>query len=99
MTEDTMLTTGGRPYLVWSNEHRMWWAPLQLGYTIHVNAAGRYTHKEALEICTRAIRGWRPGMAPPELMIPLADALAIFAGFAAPGPMSEPPDMLFRMPG
>ncbi len=42
-------------YLVWSNEHRRWWAPHHAGYVERVSAAGRYTREQALDICQRAL--------------------------------------------
>jgi hypothetical protein len=39
----------GDVYLVWSNEHRAWWRPNAQGYTVHHEAAGRYTREEALQ--------------------------------------------------
>lgn len=30
-------------YLIWSNEHQMWWGPNHTGYTRWVEEAGRYT--------------------------------------------------------
>jgi hypothetical protein len=56
-------------YLIWSNEHRAWWRPKSCGYTIHVDAAGRYAHDEALEICRSAHDGWWPGSPPPEIPV------------------------------
>lgn len=41
-------------YLVWSNEHQMWWRPGHRGYTRTIEEAGRYSHTEATEIVSRA---------------------------------------------
>ena len=42
-------------YLIWSNEHRMWWKPARRGYTEGLALAGRYTREEALQICKDAL--------------------------------------------
>ena len=41
-------------YLVWSNEHRMWWKPLHRGYTLFIEEAGRYPYEAAARICDGA---------------------------------------------
>lgn len=45
-------------FLIWSNEHNSWWRPGSMGYTRHVEAAGRYTLEQALQICNGANYGW-----------------------------------------
>ena len=40
----------GKAWLVWSNEHRCWWADDRCGYRGTVDAAGRYTLAEAISI-------------------------------------------------
>lgn len=62
-------------YLVWSNEHRAWWAPGECGYTIELDRAGRYTRERAIAICRRAMGGWRPGTPFNELAIKERDAI------------------------
>lgn len=42
-------------YLIWSNEHRRWWAPNECGYVPDVKSAGRYTREQALDICRNAL--------------------------------------------
>lgn len=37
-------------WLVWSNEHKSWWAPGHKGYTSSREKAGRYTLEEAVNI-------------------------------------------------
>lgn len=37
-------------YLVWSNEHQMWWRDSRSGYTPYIEEAGRYTEDEAHRI-------------------------------------------------
>lgn len=41
-------------WLIWSNEHGLWWKPNQRGYTQRVEEAGLYTLDEAIKICTEA---------------------------------------------
>ena len=64
-------------YLVWSNEHRAWWAPDRCGYTIVLERAGRYTRDEAIAIASNARGGWAKGKNPPEIAIPELDAVAM----------------------
>lgn len=67
-------------YLIWSNEHRAWWAPGSNGYVQRLAEAGRYSRQHALQICKDAQGGWN-GLAPaPEIAVPERDALA--AGLA-----------------
>ncbi len=67
-----------RDYLIWSNEHRLWWRPNRAGYTADFAEAGAYTEPEALAICRSARGGWRPGEPPPEIPVLAADALHCF---------------------
>lgn len=60
-------------YLVWSNEHRAWWKPGAMGYTVHLKSAGLYTRAEAINY-SRA-RDQRPGEIMPEIPVRLADVL------------------------
>jgi hypothetical protein len=39
-----------KEYLIWSNQHGMWWGPDRCGYTRVIDGAGRYTKEEAEEI-------------------------------------------------
>jgi hypothetical protein len=41
-------------YLIWSFEHRRWWAPDEWGYTKNIAMAGRYSLERAVEICLNA---------------------------------------------
>ena len=41
-------------FLVWSNEHRMWWRGNQRGYTEFIDEAGRYPRDEAARIVAKA---------------------------------------------
>ena len=43
-----------RPWLVWSNQHGMWWRGGERGYTRYIEEAGRYTHAAAAAIVARA---------------------------------------------
>jgi hypothetical protein len=42
------------PWLVWSVEHNAWWGPDSCGYTLKLDAAGRYDFSEARNICRYA---------------------------------------------
>lgn len=41
-------------YLVWSNQHRMWWRANHSGYTEFIEEAGRYSRADAEKIVTSA---------------------------------------------
>lgn len=41
-------------FLIWSNEHAMWWRANQRGYTQYIEEAGRYERAEAVGIVRRA---------------------------------------------
>lgn len=60
-------------WLIWSNEHRAWWRPNSMGYTIHRAAAGRYTWAEALDI----VEGANSGLdkEPNEAMVPVHEVV------------------------
>lgn len=62
-------------YLIWSNEHRAWWAPNCCGYTTDVVRAGRYERAEAISIAGTARGGWERGKNPDEIALPEADAM------------------------
>lgn len=47
-------------YLLWSNKHAAWWAPGDLGYTIHIELAGRYTEADAVERVVRSANSGIP---------------------------------------
>jgi hypothetical protein len=56
-------------HLIWSNEHRGWRRAGGLGYSVHVEEAGRFTGQRALEECGRALVDWRPGTPYPDMPI------------------------------
>lgn len=56
-------------YLIWSHEHRAWWAPNKRGYRSDDRAAGRYTRAEADAICDARTWDKVPGLCPPEVAI------------------------------
>ena len=41
-------------WLIYSREHNAFWGPAQRGYVTDIDRAGRYSHLEASDICTRA---------------------------------------------
>lgn len=41
-------------WLVWSNQHGMWWRPNRSGYTAFIEEAGRYSRAEAERIVAQA---------------------------------------------
>jgi hypothetical protein len=41
-------------FLIWSNEHRAWWRPNEMGYTARKADAGSYSWAEAVAICQNA---------------------------------------------
>jgi hypothetical protein len=41
-------------YLIWSNQHQMWWRAARAGYTPYIEEAGRYTHDDASQIVSAA---------------------------------------------
>lgn len=63
-------------YLVWSNEHRAWWAPDERGYTRRIERAGRYGRAQAIKIAGTRGGGWPIEGNPYEIAILEADAIA-----------------------
>lgn len=41
-------------FLIWSNQHCMWWGPARRGYTPIIEEAGRYSRAAAAEIVSDA---------------------------------------------
>lgn len=71
-------------YLIWSNEHVCFWAPGQAGYTDDIQKAGRYSRKQAIEICHEEYptihRNSRNRKVPPdEVMIVAPESVAELA--------------------
>lgn len=57
------------PWLIWSIEHKVWWAANFRGYTTSQAHACRYTFKAAASICANE---FSPSMnIPTEAMVPL----------------------------
>jgi hypothetical protein len=48
-------------YLIWSNQHAMWWRPNERGYTQYIEEAGRYSRADAERIVNDATLGGRLG--------------------------------------
>jgi hypothetical protein len=44
----------GLSFLIWSNEHHMWWRDDERGYTDSIEEAGRCTYKRAVQIVREA---------------------------------------------
>jgi len=59
------------PWVVWSFEHRAWWAPGRCGYVLALAEAGRYSQAAAQTIEREANR-YRPTVY--EWAMPLTDA-------------------------
>lgn len=70
-------------YLIWSHEHRAWWAPDGAGYARQLSEAGHYSRAEALRICARAIPGGRRLQALPELPVRLDDVTEMVRQYEA----------------
>lgn len=64
MKEETM------KWLIWSNEHDMWWRPEAHGYTSFRDKAGRYELKRAMEICVNANAFLNVDSEPNETLLP-----------------------------
>ena len=69
------IATAHGQYLIWSNEHRAWWAPERQGYTQSVDRAGRYSRAEAMDTAGAGRGGWSKGKNPGEIAILEADAV------------------------
>jgi hypothetical protein len=42
-------------HLIWNTEHCAWWLPGGVGYSVHIEEAGRFTRRQALEECCRVL--------------------------------------------
>ena len=68
---------GLEPWIVWSNEHRAFWAPNRQGYTKAIEKAGRYSRDEAENICRYAAPRANSTInvgTPPEICMPAPEA-------------------------
>lgn len=45
-------------FMIWSNEHRAWWGPNNIGYTTNLSKAGVYSAEAAMRICEHATHDW-----------------------------------------
>ena len=79
MTEDT------RKYLIWSNEHGLWWGPGYCGYARLISKAGRYKLTEATIICTNANAYLKATAEPNEVMVLAPEELRDAAEANSPG--------------
>jgi hypothetical protein len=53
---ETDRVTDDRDWVIWSFEHRAWWRPGRMGYSVEIDRAGRYTEQEARAIVRDANR-------------------------------------------
>lgn len=74
---DSLLNLG--TYLIWSNEHQLWWRENSSGYTNNVGTAGRYSREDAMTICKTSRHGWPTNGVPPEIPVREADVLICVA--------------------
>lgn len=79
-------------WLIWSNEHRAYWAPNSCGYTPYLERAGRYQYHAARRICERANlcgNGYLTPV-PCEVMVPSPELMAKIDSLIATPPPPEP---------
>jgi len=60
-------------WLVYSREHNAFWRPNRAGYTVHMEAAGRYTEAQAKEACSSC--DYAHPYNPPDFMVPAPEAI------------------------
>lgn len=61
-------------YVIWSNEHKAWWAPSKLGYKWHIKDAGLYSREDAMAIVDGATFGqWDKAEPPNEVLVRIED--------------------------
>lgn len=65
-------------YVIWSNEHKCWWAADEKGYRSSIADAGRYSRDTAIRICTNARGGRQFNWNPSEVPLLLEDAKAFW---------------------
>lgn len=82
--QPTTVPPDARGWLIWSQEHRGWWKPGELGYTPDITHAGRYPLDQAVRICRAAnIHLSAAGAIPEESLVPVPGFLV-----TAPPPAS-----------
>ena len=69
-------------HLIWNTEHGAWWRPGDVGYSVHIEEAGRFTRRQALEECCRVLVGWRPGTPYPDIRVVERDVMMMLDGDA-----------------
>ena len=69
-------------HLIWNTEHGAWWRPGGVGYSVHIEEAGRFTRRQALEECCRVLVGWRPGTPYPDIPVAERDVMMMLDGDA-----------------
>ena len=69
-------------HLIWNTEHGAWWRPGDVGYSVHIEEAGRFTRRQALEECCRVLVGWRPGTPYPDIPVMERDVVMMLDGDA-----------------
>ena len=69
-------------HLIWNTEHGAWWRPGGVGYSVHIEEAGRFTRRQALEECCRVLVGWRPGTPYPDIPVVERDVMMMLDGDA-----------------
>lgn len=67
-------------HLIWNTDHGAWWRPGGVGYSVRIEEAGRFTHRQALEECCRALVGWRPGTPYPDIPVVERDVMVMQDG-------------------
>lgn len=72
---------GDWKWLIWSNEHRLWWRASAAGYTSNVDEAGRYTFAIALSYCNKRDR--QDDGTPSEMPVPAPESYAALAAVPA----------------
>lgn len=78
---DRLIAESPQPYVIWSNEHRAFWAWDRRGYVASLKDAGQYSRHEANAIAQNAsgpmgVRYLNSN--PNEIALPLADAMEQF---------------------
>lgn len=53
-----MYSDSDSEYIIWSNQHKSYWKPNSMGYSIDIREAGIYSLKEVIRICDGATYDW-----------------------------------------